>query len=74
MKSCRLLLCLILVLLFTAPTLILAQEERFDLFLRDFGYEMREEMKNDSKGLIPLLVSGTSVKAPSLKPWPSIQW
>jgi len=33
----------------------------FDTFLNSFDYEIRDEMKIDSKGLVPLLTSGKAI-------------
>jgi rhodanese-related sulfurtransferase len=61
MKKHLLLACLALIPLLAGPAPVQAQEESFDLFLSRFDYEMREEMKIDSKGLVPLLLSGKAV-------------
>jgi rhodanese-related sulfurtransferase len=52
----------------TATTLMMflaipafSQETDFDAFLTRFDYEMRDDMKIDSKGLVSLLVSGRAV-------------
>jgi len=38
-----------------------SQETDFDAFLTRFDYEMRDDMKIDSKGLVPLLTSGKAL-------------
>jgi rhodanese-related sulfurtransferase len=38
-----------------------AAESEFESFLNRFDYEVREEMKIDSKGLLPLLAKGKAV-------------
>lgn len=61
MMKYLLVVSLTLIPLLAAPAPGRAQEEAFDTFLSRFDYEMREEMKIDSKGLIPLLLSGKAV-------------
>lgn len=41
------------------PCLLYATE--FDAFLTGFNYDVRDEMKIDSKGLVPLLTTGKAV-------------
>jgi rhodanese-related sulfurtransferase len=61
MMKYLLVVSLTLIPLLAAPAPGRSQEEAFDTFLSRFDYEMREEMKIDSKGLIPLLLSGKAV-------------
>jgi rhodanese-related sulfurtransferase len=56
--------CFLAVLTFSLllPATVLAQEEMsLEAYLSRFDYEERAEMKVESKGLIPLLVSGKAV-------------
>jgi len=49
------------VLALHVPTISLAAGSEFDTFLNAFDYEVRDEMKIDSKGLVPLLTSGKAI-------------
>lgn len=53
--------CFILIAIQFSPAPVQAAESEFDLFLRTFDYEVRDEMKIDSKGLLPLLTSNEAV-------------
>jgi rhodanese-related sulfurtransferase len=44
-----------------ASSTVFAAESEFDLFLKGFNYEIRDEMKIDSKGLVPLLTTGKAI-------------
>lgn len=43
------------------PTPLYAAASEFETFLGSFDYELRDEMKIDSKGLVPLLLSNKGV-------------
>lgn len=55
------LVCLTLVILQFQPLPSLAAGSEFEVFLGRFDYEVRDDMKIDSKGLTPLLVSGKAI-------------
>lgn len=59
MKYIHSLMIVTLLLLSTIPAY--SQQAAFDTFLSTFNYETREEMKIDSKDLIPLLRTGKAV-------------
>jgi len=61
MKIFLIVSCFILIAVQLSPAPALAAESEFDLFLSHFDYEVRDEMKIDSKGLIPLLSSDEAV-------------
>jgi rhodanese-related sulfurtransferase len=52
---------LVLLMLQLRPTPLLAAESEFETFLATFDYELRDEMKIDSKELVPLLLSNQGV-------------
>ena len=56
-----LIVSLVLLVLQLGPLESFAQESEFETFLGRFDYEVRDEMKIDSKGLVPLLVAGKAV-------------
>ncbi|MFZ4859901.1 MAG: rhodanese-like domain-containing protein [Desulfuromonadaceae bacterium] len=58
MKLGLLMLALVLI---TPPSAICAAESEFDIFLNNFNYDVRDEMKIDSKELLPLLTNGKAV-------------
>ncbi|ABQ24653.1 Rhodanese domain protein [Geotalea uraniireducens Rf4] len=43
------------------PTTIFAVASEFETFLGRFDYEVRDDMKIDSKGLVPLLTTGKAI-------------
>lgn len=59
MKYLPVLIMISLLSIFAPP--VYSQETAFDTFLRGFDYETRDDMKIDSKELIPLLQSGKAV-------------
>lgn len=61
MKHVVMILCLILMAMHAKTPMTYAAETKFDAFLNGFNYEVRDEMKIDSKGLLPLLTSGKAV-------------
>ena len=61
MKYRLVLACLSALQLLACPLPSRAEETAFDLFLGRFDYEMRAEMKIDSKELIPMLRTGKAV-------------
>ena len=56
-----LIICLVLLALHLRPILSFAQESEFETFLGHFDYEVRDEMKIDSKELVRLLIAGKAV-------------
>lgn len=54
-------ICLFVLNLCCIATSSYAVESEFDVFLKGFTYEIRDDMKIDSKGLLPLLTSGKAV-------------
>ncbi len=61
MKRFVMITSLMLLALHLHPSSILAAESEFENFLGRFDYEMRDDMKIESKGLLPLLLSGKAV-------------
>lgn len=61
MKSFTLIICLTILAVQLRPTPTFAAESEFENFLGRFDYEVRDDMKIDSKGLIPLLTSGRAI-------------
>ncbi len=61
MKRNLMVLVLAIIALQFYPTKCLAAQSEFDSFLNSFNYEVRDEMKIDSKGLVPLLTSGKAI-------------
>jgi rhodanese-related sulfurtransferase len=55
MKSSLIASCFFLLAAHLSAIPVIAAESEFEVFLGQFDYEMRDEMKIDSKGLIPLL-------------------
>lgn len=52
--------CILLIITMNTCTAFAADSE-FESFLTRFDYEMREDMKIDSKGLVPLLTTGKAI-------------
>ena len=61
MKKTVLLVCLAALAIHVCPLASHAQGSEFETFLRSFDYEVRDAMKIDSKGLVPLLAGGKAV-------------
>ena len=61
MKHVVMILCLILMAMHAKTPMTYAAETEFDAFINGFNYEVRDEMKIDSKGLLPLLTSGKAI-------------
>ena len=61
MKRLALIIFLMLLALHLRSNATLAAGAEFDVFLNGFSYELRDEMKIDSKGLVPLLTSGKAI-------------
>lgn len=61
MKCSMTIICLLLLSFTFHASLAGAIESEFENFLGRFDYEVRDDMKIDSKGLTPLLASGKAV-------------
>ncbi len=61
MKHTLLIVCLMTMTLQSCPTAIFAAESEFETFLRRFDYEVRDELKIDSKELVPLMTAGKPI-------------
>ena len=61
MKRITLQVCLLLMIVQFNPALSLAADSGFDDFLGSFDYEVRDDMKIDSKDLVTLLARGKAV-------------
>jgi rhodanese-related sulfurtransferase len=61
MKRIVLIICLMLLAGILRPLPGFAADSEFDNFLAHFDYEVREDMKIDSKGLVPLLANGKAI-------------
>ena len=61
MKRIALIICLMLLAVHLRPVSSLAAESEFEKFLGRFDYEVRADMKIDSKELVRLLASGKAV-------------
>jgi len=61
MKRYVMMICLMLLAVPLCPSRVSAVESEFEAFLGSFDYEVRDEMKIDSKGLVPLLAAGKAV-------------
>jgi rhodanese-related sulfurtransferase len=61
MKRTLMILTLAVMALQLRPTASFAAPTEFDAFLNSFNYEMRDEMKIDSKRLVSLLTSGKAI-------------
>jgi rhodanese-related sulfurtransferase len=61
MKRFVMIFCLIVLATHAWTRATYAAETEFDVFLKGFNYEVRDEMKIDSKGLLPLLTTGKAV-------------
>jgi rhodanese-related sulfurtransferase len=61
MKRFVVIVWLVLLAAHLRPTTSLAAESEFENFLNHFDYEVREDMKIDSKGLLPLLAKGKAL-------------
>ena len=61
MKRIAIIICLMLFVVELCPSTTFAQESEFETFLGRFDYEVRDDMKIDSKGLVPLLSSGKAI-------------
>jgi rhodanese-related sulfurtransferase len=61
MKRITMIICLMLLAVHLRPASTFAAESEFENFLSRFDYEVRDDMKIDSKGLVPLLTSGKAV-------------
>lgn len=61
MKYFVMIFCLIVLTIHVRITEVHAAESEFDAFLKGFNYEVRDEMKIDSKELVPLLTKGKAI-------------
>lgn len=61
MKRIATIICLTLLAVPLRPVPVCAAASEFENFLGHFDYEVRDEMKIDSKGLAPLLTSGKAI-------------
>jgi rhodanese-related sulfurtransferase len=61
MKRIAFTLFLMMVVIPWRPAPLHAAESEYETFLATFDYELRDEMKIDSKGLMPLLLSNQGV-------------
>jgi len=61
MKRSVIFACLVVFALHLNPLQVSATESDFESFLGRFDYEIRDDMKIDSKGLVPLLANGKAV-------------
>jgi len=61
MKRCMMIFCLLVLALHVCQFASHAQESEFETFLGRFDYEVRDEMKIDSKSLVPLLTTGKAI-------------
>ena len=61
MKRTVMMTCLMMLALHLGATVTCAAESEFEAFLTRFDYEMRDDMKIDSKGLAPLLTNGKAI-------------
>lgn len=61
MRCIALIICMMLFAIQLQLTTAFAAESEFEIFLGRFDYEVREDMKIDSKGLVPLLTSGKAI-------------
>ncbi|MGB9080992.1 MAG: rhodanese-like domain-containing protein [Desulfuromonadaceae bacterium] len=61
MKRIALMICLVILALHLGIAAAFAAESEFERFLVHFDYEVRDDMKIDSKGLVPLLSNGRAV-------------
>lgn len=61
MKRFVMVYCLIILTIHVRLPAVHAAESEFDTFLRGFNYEVRDDIKIDSKGLLPLLTTGKAV-------------
>ena len=56
------------------PAPLYAADSEFETFLGSFDYELRDEMKIDSKGLVPLLLSNKGVLVDIRFPEEVVAW
>lgn len=61
MKRIAMLFSLVLLVVQLHPTPAAAAESEMETFLTHFDYTVRDDMKIDSKGLVPLLISGKAL-------------
>lgn len=61
MKRFVMIFCLIVLAMHAWTPTTYAAESEFDAFLKGFNYEVRDEMKIDSKVLLPLLTTGKAI-------------
>lgn len=61
MKPIAMLTGLVLLIVQLLPTSTFAAESEMESFLAHFDYAVRDDMKVDSKGLVPLLTSGKAI-------------
>jgi rhodanese-related sulfurtransferase len=61
MNRLFIIICLMLFTLQLWPAPVVAAESEFENFLVHFDYEVRDDMKIDSKGVVPLLASGKAI-------------
>ena len=61
MKHFALVFCLTMLAMHVHPLATYAADTEFDMFLKGFNYEVRDDMKIDSKGLVPMLTTGKAV-------------
>lgn len=61
MKHVVQIICLMFIVMQLQLSSALAADSEFEIFLGHFDYEVRDEMKIDSKELVPLLTSGKAI-------------
>jgi len=61
MKRFAIMTCLMMLALHLGAVAAFASESEFEHFLTRFDYEMRDDMKIDSKGVVPLLTNGKAI-------------
>jgi rhodanese-related sulfurtransferase len=61
MKHFVMIVYLMIMTLQPCPTVIFAAESEFETFLSRFDYEVRDDMKIDSKELVPLITTGKAI-------------
>lgn len=61
MKRVTLIIGLMLIAVAVKPSFSFAAESEFESFLTRFDYEVRDDMKIDSKSLLPLLQNGKAI-------------
>lgn len=61
LKRVTLVIYLVFIAVAVSPSFSFATESAFERFLTQFDYEVRDDMKIDSKGLLPLLQNGKAI-------------